>query len=224
MSREFSIRIAPELAGWVCRHGSPGRVIGAVATAAHRGLLRVNVPDPGPGPERVTVRVPERALPLIRELTHSRDSLVALRKLILAGYQARALPSAGVSMKTLPEVSSAILAPRGRYDPQDGLWHGTGTLCGPSECSVALEPESNLLPLRENAPAGLLGFLDVHPVIESIMFAAIPVVLLGLLWLFSRAEKADNAVAQPIAETAAEVVRDGAWIPATVSRLAKLVW
>ena len=93
MSREFSVRVSEPLARWVRRCGSATEVIGKIATAAHRGLVDVDVPDPGPGPERLTVRIPKPALPRIRELTYSRKNLVGLRKLILAGYQVNALPA-----------------------------------------------------------------------------------------------------------------------------------
>lgn len=93
MSREFSIRVSRELADWVRQQGPAGDVIGRLESAAYCGRLRAGVPDPGPGPERLTARIPEDALPEIRRLTHSRDNLAGLRKLILAGYQALTLPS-----------------------------------------------------------------------------------------------------------------------------------
>jgi hypothetical protein len=82
------------LAEWVRQRGTPAEVFGRIAGAVHRGGLSADVPDPGPGPERLTVRIPTRALPRIREVTHSRNNLVALRKLLLVGYQAHALPAA----------------------------------------------------------------------------------------------------------------------------------
>jgi hypothetical protein len=100
-SREFSVRVSEELAHWVRQCGPAKEVIGRIATAARRGLIDADGRDPGPGPERLTVRVPNHALPVIRKLTHSRDNLVALRKLILVGYQARALPAMNVALGPL---------------------------------------------------------------------------------------------------------------------------
>ncbi len=102
MSREFSVRVSEPLARWVRRCGSATEVIGKIASAAHRGLVDVDVPDPGPGPERLTVRIPKLALPRIRELTYSRKNLVGLRKLILAGYQENALPVPQPVPRALP--------------------------------------------------------------------------------------------------------------------------
>jgi hypothetical protein len=226
MSREFSVRVAPELASWVCRQGPPSRVIGRVATAAHRRMLYVNVPDPGPGPDRLTVRVPERALPVIRELTHSRDSLVALRKLILAGYQARALPSApGVSVESLPKASGAILARREQYNSGTGLWHGTGTLCEASGRILTVDRELSSLSAVEDAPGGLIRFLDAHPVCERFALATLPVAAFGLvLWLLSWVGKPGSAIVEPTAKAASEVIRDGVWVPSTASTLGRAVW
>ncbi len=111
MSREFSIRVSQDLGHWCRDRGPASRLIGAIAGAAHQGLIRVDVKDPGPGPERLTVRIPERALPMLRKLTHSRNNLVALRKIIAGGYQARALPPAVIEVPVIPGVALAV---RGR--------------------------------------------------------------------------------------------------------------
>jgi hypothetical protein len=68
-SREFSVRVSEELAPWVRQCGPAKEVIGRIATAARRGLIDADGRDPGPGPERLTVRVPNHALPVIRKLT-----------------------------------------------------------------------------------------------------------------------------------------------------------
>jgi hypothetical protein len=89
MRREFSVRVSESLAKWVRRRGSATAVVKALADRAQRGRLGSRFLDPGPGPVRLTVRLPSETLQTIRQVTRSRRSLVALRKLIHAGYQAR---------------------------------------------------------------------------------------------------------------------------------------
>jgi hypothetical protein len=107
MSREFSVRMNGGVAAWVRSSGqSATRVLAGILSAAQQGRLQVSVRDPGPGPERLTVRVPAWALPKARVLAHARDNLVALRKLFFAGYQwRRVLPSA-CPVRMLPAAAS----------------------------------------------------------------------------------------------------------------------
>ncbi|MGH9482452.1 MAG: hypothetical protein ACRD1L_10230, partial [Terriglobales bacterium] len=85
-SREFSVRVEPGIARWVKARGSPSEVARALALGAHRGRLHAEgVGDPGPGPERLTVRLAAREAAQVRTATRSRDSLVALRRLFAAG-------------------------------------------------------------------------------------------------------------------------------------------
>jgi hypothetical protein len=121
MSREFSVRVAEELARWVRQRGSATRVVSALASAAERGHFSVRVRDPGPGPKRLTVRLPGRALPLIRRLTRSRSSLVALRKLVQAGYQRQVAfrepiqpprtPAVGPPLLGLSRLGASVVSP-----------------------------------------------------------------------------------------------------------------
>jgi hypothetical protein len=118
MKREFSIRLSPELAGWVRRQGSPQDVLETLAVLTARGKLRADAPDPGPGPERLTVRFPVSGLPKLRRLTRSRQNLVAFRKLIAAGYESQALPASrsvpalqGKPVRAFPEPVRAFPEP-----------------------------------------------------------------------------------------------------------------
>lgn len=112
MTREFSVRVSRELARWVRRQGSPQEVIELLAVRAARGRLRAGAPDPGPGPERLTVRFPASGLSRLRSVTHSRKNLVAFRKLILAGYRAQALPPAPRTAPGGPAKAPAIVSAR----------------------------------------------------------------------------------------------------------------
>ncbi len=94
MSREFSVRVSPELAQWVHSQGSsPTRVLAGILRAVQDGRLSVKTRDPGSGPERVTVRVPKWALPYVREAGHSRKPLVAIRRIFQAGFESGKAPS-----------------------------------------------------------------------------------------------------------------------------------
>lgn len=94
MSREFSVRVSPELAQWVRSQGSsPTRVLAGILRAVQDGRLSVKTRDPGSGPERCTVRVPKWALPYVREAGHSRKPLVAIRRIFQAGFESSKAPS-----------------------------------------------------------------------------------------------------------------------------------
>lgn len=113
MSREFSVRVNPELAGWVrCAGESPTRVLAGILHAIQQRRFQVNSRDPGVGSERLTVRVPERALAYVREAGHSRETLVAIRKLYSAAFEfTRALPASRVSVLSQPPARSVPRAP-----------------------------------------------------------------------------------------------------------------
>jgi hypothetical protein len=114
ITREFSVRVSLELAGWVRRQGSPQEVIELLAVRTVQGQLRVGSSDPGPGPERLTVRFPESGLSRLRAVTHSRENLTAFRKLILAGYQSQALPPAHrIPPEPRPKVPTIVLGNQG---------------------------------------------------------------------------------------------------------------
>ena len=88
MSREFSVRVSPELAGWIRSCGtSPTRVLAGILRAVQDGRLSASVRDPGVGPERLTVRVPKWAIPSIRQVGHSRKPLAAIRRIFQAGFE-----------------------------------------------------------------------------------------------------------------------------------------
>jgi len=94
MSREFSVRVSPELAQWVRSQGaSPTRVLAGILRAVQDGRLTLKSRDPGPGTERFTVRVPKWALPYVREAGHSHKPLVAIRRIFQAGFELSKAPS-----------------------------------------------------------------------------------------------------------------------------------
>ena len=116
MSREFSVRVSPELACWIRRRGaSPTRVLAGIVNAVQRGRLEVKARDPGPGSERVTVRIPERALSSVREVGHSRENLVAIRKLYQAAFESHnglaAGRVAGALVRTTSRPASGAFVP-----------------------------------------------------------------------------------------------------------------
>jgi hypothetical protein len=231
MSREFSVRVSEDLAAWVRRQGPPSRVLGAVASAAHRGHLRADVPDPGPGSERLTVRVPERALPRIRELTRSRDSLVGLRKLLLAGYQGKALPGSMVERPALPVRTStsplrALSAPQSKPDPvhcpSTPTWGSPSRYLNPSALYQAQEVKpSTPSPLAENAPKGFQAVLARHPVMLSVLLTAFPLLGLLLLFLFAKPRQSARAKVLP---AVSPLPKDSSWVPEAASRLSRLIW
>jgi len=94
MARELAIRIPVEIGAWVRRQ--PGSFTDVVVTLAKNAWQRrqeITVPDPGPGEDRLKVRLAPRVLQFVRAVTHSRDATAALRKLLLYGYQGGALPA-----------------------------------------------------------------------------------------------------------------------------------
>ncbi len=229
MSREFSIRISRDLAAWVKRQGaSPARVIAGLLSAALSGRLDLaGVRDPGPDSERLTVRIPERALPMIREAAHSRDNLVALRKLIQAGASAsagtRALPGgapapSNTTTAALPSrpllparPTPAIAAPRVQMVPQLPGWITDAPLSTYAREMAGrdLEGPRDFLqsPSRtEVARASLVP--------GTVWLAGIVLFYLGR-WLFSKAA-ATTAGAGGVAPTVA------AWTPQAATGLGRM--
>ncbi|MGA2072564.1 MAG: hypothetical protein ABSH52_03595 [Terriglobia bacterium] len=73
--------------------GSATETILAIASDVYKRRERVTLSDPGPGQDRLKIRLEPRALRFIRAATRSRNSTSAIRKLLLWGYEARALPA-----------------------------------------------------------------------------------------------------------------------------------
>ena len=110
MSRELAIRLPSEIGAWVRQQpGSSSEVAYALAKAAWQCRQDIPVHDPGPGEDRLKVRLSPRALRFIRGATHSRDATAALRKLLLWGYQGRVLPAS-------PSLTRSLPVPKSRAD------------------------------------------------------------------------------------------------------------
>lgn len=238
MSREFSLRVSEDLAAWVRQQGPPSRVLGAVASAAHRGRLHAAVPDPGPGPGRLTVRIPEQALPRIRELTRSRDSLVALRKLVLAGYEAKMLLGPAVENPALPmrahvpplralppssqiEVSPVRAAASLMPYPGARLLNSSPCLENPGFLNRTRRSIPNLAPLAEKRSTGFLAPLADHPVMPWVVVFGFPLLGLLLLFLFAKPKPPARVNALP---AVSPLPKDSSWVPEAGSRLAELIW
>jgi hypothetical protein len=109
MSREVTIRLPQEIGAWVRRQpGSCTETVLKLAGGLWEGRRSLSVRDPGPGEDRLKVRLSARALRFIREATHSRDATTALRKLLLWGYEGRALSASPSVSRSLP-VSKPIV-------------------------------------------------------------------------------------------------------------------
>lgn len=236
MPREFTVRVPEVLAGWVrARPLSHTVLLGRIAQAVDQGQIPLALHDPGPGPERLTVRPPAQALPWLKTVAHARENCTAVRKLFASGFQARALPmrstmalprkrlgvGARADSLSLPEpapevaeASSGLLA---------GFFAGE---CLAEDIAIgpAAEPE---FAAGENAGVSKLqvfaprspdpGFFERIPF--WVMALGVGIGLLFLLWLFRR--QAAPVVAK-VAALPQKAVR--AWLPSVPSKLAGGVW
>lgn len=113
MARELALRLPSEIGSWVRQQpGSSTDVVVTLAKNAWQRRQEITVRDPGPGEDRLKVRLAPRVLQFVRAVTHSRDATAALRKLLLFGYQGGALPAPSHPMPVSSRPPVTIEVPR----------------------------------------------------------------------------------------------------------------
>ncbi|MGH9482156.1 MAG: hypothetical protein ACRD1L_08680, partial [Terriglobales bacterium] len=195
--------------------------------------------DPGPGPERLTVRLAAREAAQVRTATRSRDSLVALRRLFAAGAGYGALP-AGRSTLALeprrgpvPPATRSLGALPGAMvaQPQRLLGAGRPIATGWSKAQLAVYRAAHnsnlpwaerLAAMREleagTEPAALsqpepASALVTIPSVE-IFWALAPIALLLVVWAISRKPTIAPVTALPSSSAFK------AWLPSARTALA----
>lgn len=250
MRKEFSVRLAPQLAQWVKQQRlSASELVMAIAAAGYHGKLNLAVNDPGAGPERVTVRIAPRALSAIREMTESRENLVALRRVIAAGASARMLPPAPASAPRIPaprvqpgqieREEVRAVPPMPETPPGSFLRDPEPLQLGPvsgaslpgwitdaplSTYPGAPSPESSYS-IPGAAPRSASEALAQSEIWKDPYFLLAMVIAGYALYKLFRWLLADNSVAgAPTAAVAAPVAPDVSWIPRPISGIAQGVW
>jgi hypothetical protein len=164
MSRELAIRVPSEIGGYVrSQHGSASEVVLSLAEALYKSKQAIRVADPGAGEDRVKIRVTPRVIQFVRAATHSRDTAVAFRKLLLWGARGRPLPEhrrAALPLKHEPATGlaqqepraiAAPVAPRCTDNGED--WNGVKIPAG----AVPGYPSPGMQIARYNVPPVYLG-------------------------------------------------------------------
>lgn len=242
MSRQFNLRLNPDLAAWLRAQGPPQEAIHALAVRASKGTLNARVPDPGPGSERVSVRILSSWLRPLRALTGSRDALAGLRKLIAAGAGQRALPPRSSAPRVIDvPVSRAIVSRPRPLVPARPLASGRPAFLGyrdartPEECqrldaflvrqmgAQGIAPRGTMTlaayqgngSALESASAGLSGLLEGYSVV-ALGVAALGIWLLPKIFAALAPAKAAGAVSA--------AAKGAAWVPKAISGLGGLVW
>jgi hypothetical protein len=224
MSREIAIRIPSEIGDWVRQKpGSTTETVLALAGDLYKRREYVTLADPGPGDDRLKIRLQPRALQFIRAVTHSRNGTAALRKLLLWGYERRALPAA--PSRRVLSASATVTAPISvpRLSAGGENWEGVYIPAGaiPAHPSRAMALASwheganvSNLPASERPPT--LGEIMLHGVLP---LAGLVLLLFGkpiFNWLFGGKLAAVGAM------TAKAVPSVAAWTPQAATGLGAL--
>jgi hypothetical protein len=92
---------------WVrAQSGSASETVLALARDAWQRRQAIGVRDPGPGEDRLKIRLEPRVLQFIRAASHSREATAAVRKLLRWGFEGKALPASPSYSR--PLVSASI--------------------------------------------------------------------------------------------------------------------
>ncbi len=238
MSREVTLRVASKIGAWVRQQpGSASETVLALAGDVYKRRQTIGVRDPGPGDDRLRVRVEPRALQFIRAATHSKDATAAIRKLLCWGY-GRALPAApshpvlsGRIIEPAPD-SAPVLLPRPSPAGESwaGVWIPAGSIPAyPSrEMALARRSSTSSFPVSESpafeVPAPVSRIVEAMPV--PVLAIGIPVALLVggyflLKWFtgLSVAAKVVSGVARAAAVAPAVAV----WTPQAAAGLGALL-
>jgi hypothetical protein len=243
MSREVTIRLPQEIGAWVRQQpGSCTKTVLGLAGGLWEGRRSLSVRDPGPGEDRLKVRLSARALRFIRGATHSRDATAALRKLLLWGYQG-ALPESPSLTRSLPvprsRVSAAIVrspasaslvprAPRQLLSASDGRVIPFGFDGRPllGDAALSISPVVAALVGR---PAVSLSSSIVSRIPERVFTVVLPLAFLAAVcflgrWLtaVSSAGKVVAGAAGTAAKAATVAPTVAAWTPSAASGLGAL--
>lgn len=184
MSRELTIRVPSEIGAWVRQQpGSASETVLAVAGDVYKRRQAIGVRDPGPGDDRLRVRVEPRAVQFIRAATHSRDATAAIRKLLCWGY-GRALPAAPsypvLSGRTVEPAPGSALVSLRRPSPAGESWAGVRIPAG----SVPACPRPEMALARYNPPSlpasNSPAFELPAPVSRVIEVLPVPILAIGI--------------------------------------------
>jgi hypothetical protein len=230
MSRELAVRVSPEIAAWVRQQQprSATETVLALATAVYRRRQAVSLGDPGPGDDRLKVRLAPRVLQFLRPATHSRDATTALRKLLRWGYEGGMLP-ASQSLRSLPQ--ARIVETRLLPASQTAVVRSV-------QFQGALHPDRYTEYRRLQAAAVLAPAAKVSAIVledEPALFlaivkAALPLVGFALLffggpiwrWLFGGAAGTAAGAAATAAKAATVAPTIAAWTPQAAAGLGAL--
>jgi hypothetical protein len=237
MSRELAIRVPSEIGAWVRQQpGSATDTTLALAKVVWQRRQTIGVHDPGPGNDRLKVRLEPGALRFIRAATHSRDTTAAVRKLLFWGAEGRALPAAF----SRPLSSGRVIAPAPVRSvpsalPSGESWAGVRIPAGvvPAYPVAALRPSAGWLPasqqVSESEPPAFEVPAPVSRIVEAVPVPVIAIVLpvaflvggyFVLKWLSGLASAGKVVAGVATAAKVAPVV--AAWTPQAAAGLGAL--
>jgi hypothetical protein len=247
-TKEFSVRIDPQLASWVRNQGfSASELVMRIGALGYHGKVNLAVADPGSGSERVTVRLAPRALSALREMTASRQSIVALRKTIAAGASARLLsPASAPKMPALcaqpgqieregvRAVRPLAETPLGSFlrdseplelGPVSGASLPGWITDAPLSTYADAPSPGPSYPIPGAAPRSVGEALAQSEIWKDPYFLLAVVIVGYVLYKLFRSFLAGGSTASaPIAIAAAPSVPDAPWTPASISGIAQGVW
>jgi len=198
MSREIAIRVPSEIGSYVREQpGSASETVLMLASNLYKGRQHVTLADPGAGEDRLKIRLDRRVLRFIRRATHSKDATAAVRKLLLWGYEGRALPAAPSrpmlgGRRAIPALVAPISLPR--PSPAGESWEGvqipTGLVPAHPSRGMALASWQGTsavpsLPASEcppQVPAPVSRILEAIP--ERVLVIGLPIALLVGAYFF----------------------------------------